>query len=429
MTRNLLLVLTAQWLSALSDSALLIVSIARLAEMQGPAWMVPILKFSAVICFVLLAPCAGAVADRWPKERLMVLSNALKLAAVCCLALGLTPAIVMLWVGFAAALYAPAKYGMLTEIVRGEKLVWANGYLEGVTVAGIILGTALGGLLLNVDLLPAGWLEAAASMGLTPSTLWLAMGFLVILNAAALFLCLWIRPSGVVYLRHVLEVMPLLANFRSDNLRLLNDPIGRVALFATTSLLAAGAVFQLLVLQWLQHSFGLDLGKAALIQAISAVGLIGGAALASRYIKLHHVFSLLPLGSGLGAMVLTLPWSPSLTVATGQLLAVGVLSGMLIVPLNAVLQLRGYVLMSSGRSIAVQGFNENLAIITSVLSFSALQAMDTGIHALMVLLGLMLVVLFLAQTVAGRRHGLSARLNETPFSRQCLENVKKASST
>ena len=52
-------------------------------------------------------------------------------------------------VGLGAAAYSPAKYGILTELLPPEQLVVANGWIEGLTVASIVLGTLLGGMLIG----------------------------------------------------------------------------------------------------------------------------------------------------------------------------------------------------------------------------------------------------------------------------------------
>src|SRR5689334_3518136 len=152
--------MAAQFFSSLADNALLIAAIAQLLELDGPAWMVPLLKFFFTVSYVVLAAFVGAFADAIPKGRVMFITNTIKV--VGCVMMFFTDyvefagipgyALVLAAyavVGFGAAAYSPAKYGILTELLPAEKLVAANGWIEGLTVASIILGTVLGGALIS----------------------------------------------------------------------------------------------------------------------------------------------------------------------------------------------------------------------------------------------------------------------------------------
>src|SRR5882762_2495601 len=153
MKRGFYTIMAAQFFSSLADNALLIAAIAQLLELDGPAWMVPLLKFFFTVSYVALAAFVGAFADAIPKGRVMFITNTIKIAG--CVMMFFTdyvefagiPGYVV--VGFGAAAYSPAKYGILTELLPPEKLVAANGWIEGLTVASIILGTVLGGALIS----------------------------------------------------------------------------------------------------------------------------------------------------------------------------------------------------------------------------------------------------------------------------------------
>src|SRR6266853_22155 len=160
MKRGFYTIMTAQFFSSLADNALLIAAIAQLLELDGPAWMIPLLKFFFTVSYVVLAAFVGAFADAIPKGRVMFITNTIKIAGCALLfftgyvefvgipeyAMVLTAYAV---VGFGAAAYSPAKYGILTELLPPEKLVVANGWIEGLTVLSIVLGNVVGGMLIG----------------------------------------------------------------------------------------------------------------------------------------------------------------------------------------------------------------------------------------------------------------------------------------
>jgi len=139
----------AQFLSALADNALLIVAIALLQRTGQPASWVPLLRFFFIIAYVALAPFVGALADAVPKARLMAWMNGLKWFGAAALALGLHPLLAFAVIGTGAAAYAPAKYGLVTELVEARRLVAANAWIEVTVVAAVLLGTAGGGYLVS----------------------------------------------------------------------------------------------------------------------------------------------------------------------------------------------------------------------------------------------------------------------------------------
>ena len=143
--RAFFLLLGVQSLSTLADNAFLILAIARVLEQDGAAWLIPLLKISFTLFYVVLAPFVGPLADAFPKGRVMLLANVLKVAALLLLLAGFSPVLAIGLAGFGSAIYAPAKYGLITELLPARALVRANGYFESATVCAVILGTVLGG--------------------------------------------------------------------------------------------------------------------------------------------------------------------------------------------------------------------------------------------------------------------------------------------
>src|SRR5574341_677636 len=149
MTRGFYTILAAQFFSALADNALLFAAIALLAQISAPDWQTPVLQQFFVFSYIALAPFVGPFADSLPKGRVMFISNAVKFAGCLAMLLGLHPLYAYGIVGIGAAMYSPAKYGILTEYLPAHRLVLANGWMEGLTVGAIILGAILGGLMVG----------------------------------------------------------------------------------------------------------------------------------------------------------------------------------------------------------------------------------------------------------------------------------------
>lgn len=375
-------ILGVQFLSTLADNALLIVVIARAMELSQPGWIIPILKIGFTLFYVVLAPFVGPVADGQPKGRVMMFANGIKVCAVAGLIVGVNPALAIAIAGFGAAIYAPAKYGLITELLPPEDLVRANGLFEGVTVSGVVLGTVLGGLLVS-PWMPAldlpTWLYAWEQ---TPTVLLAGLLVLLAMNAAALWFSKGIADTGARYAPHSLHPAELFRRFYRENLVLWRDPEGCMSMAVTTLLWGVAATLQLIVLRWASEFLGLNLAHAAYLQGVTAVGVIVGAMLASRFVRLCHVQHLLPLGIAIGVFVPLMLVVRTLPASIVLLVVVGVLAGIFVVPMNALLQHRGHSLLTAGRSIAVQGFNENAGMLVMLAVYSGGIATGASLDAL-----------------------------------------------
>ena len=377
------LLIAAQFFSALADNALLIVAIAQLAALALPVWWAPLLKFCFTIAYVVLAPFVGALADAVRKPRLMMAMNALKVVGVLLLAWPLHPLLALGVVGIGAAAYAPAKYGLLTELVGPRHLVAANGWIEVTTVCAVLMGTALGGALVSTAF--GGWVGTVAP-GAEPITLALWLTLTVYGLAAALNL--GIPDSGVRYPRSHVHPVALTRAFYRAHRKLWRDAEGGLSMAVTTLFWGVAAVLQFAVLRWAMTVLGLTLDRAAYLQATVAVGIVAGAWVAGRVVTLSGATRVLPLGIALGLLVPAVAVLDHWTAAVPLLLLVGALGGALVVPLNALLQHRGHQLLTAGRSIAVQNFNENASVLVMLGVYAALLALEVDIRQLMSVLGL-----------------------------------------
>lgn len=389
MPHTFFLVLGVQFISTLADNALLIVAIARVIELNGPEWIIPILKISFTVFYVILAPFVGPLADAFPKGRVMLFANFMKLCAVLWLLMGVDPALAIGVAGLGAAIYAPAKYGLITELLPSKELVRANGFFEGVTVCAVLLGTALGGLLVSPWMPNWDLPDWVSDIDGNTTTLIAGMLGLLALNTLAVLLSTAVSDSGARYDRHSIHPVELVQRFYRDNRKLWCDPLGGLSMTVTTLLWGIGATLQLLVLRWAHESLGLSLAHAAYLQGVTAVGVITGAVLASRFVTLQEAARLLPIGILIGALIPVLLLVHSVSLAVILLVCVGVLAGFFLVPMNALLQHRGCNLLTAGRSIAVQGFNENGGMLLMLGIYAAGTATSATVNTLVLALGVL----------------------------------------
>ena len=404
-------IMAAQFLSSLADNALLIAAIALLREAQSADWLIPFLKLVFVVSYVMLAPFVGAFADSIPKGRVMFLTNAIKLVG-CILLLGMLPPLMAYaLVGFGAAAYSPAKYGILTELLPPDKLVAANGWIEGTTVASIILGTVLGGVLISPHVAP--WLLSFDLPVLdthidTPAEA--AVMVIIGIYGAAALINLRIPDTGARYPERARHPLSLLQSFWRCNLTLWRDPLGQIALAVTTLFWGAGASLQFLVLKWAEHQLDMRLDQATRLQGIVALGVALGAVLAASWVPLKRSLRVLPLGAAMGVAVAAMSLVHNEILAMIVLLVIGLLSGFFVVPMNALLQHRGYVVMSAGNSIAVQNFNENLNILVMLLFYALMLWLNLPINLVTVLFGLTVSAIMVLVMIW---HHRNQRINDT----------------
>jgi MFS transporter, LPLT family, lysophospholipid transporter len=411
MNRGFYTIMAAQFFSSLADNALLIAAIALLREIDAPVWMTPMLKLFFVVSYVALAAFVGAFADSFPKGKVMFITNLIKVGGCMLMLVGVHPLLAYAVVGFGAAAYSPAKYGILTELLPPEKLVIANGWIEGLTVTSIIIGFLLGGILISPT--TSAWLLALDlpmfDTGIDhPAEAAIAV-ITTVYVLAALF-NLSIPDTGARYAKQHVHPWKLFVGFAHCCTVLWRDKLGQISLAVTTLFWGAGATLQFIVLKWAEQVLGLDLARAAILQAVVAVGIAVGAVYAASRISLKKSLQVLPVGVAMGLVVAlaafyTRAVAPAgeislgfgsvsyfMLIACAFLVLVGALAGFFVVPMNALLQHRGHVLLSAGHSIAVQNFNENLSILVMLGLYALLLWFDLPIRAVMLLFGLFVAV-------------------------------------
>jgi hypothetical protein len=188
--------------------------------------------------------------------------------------------------------------------------------------------------------------------------------------------------------------------------RLWADKLGQISLAVTTLFWGAGATLQFIVLKWAEHSLHLPLDRAAILQGVVAVGVALGAVAAARFVPLKRSLSVMPLGVVMGLVVMLMTVVHTAWIAYIVLVVIGALSGFFVVPMNALLQHRGHVLMSAGHSIAVQNFNENLSVLTMLVLYALMVKVNLNVNLVIILFGA-----FVASTMllVMRRHASNQR--------------------
>jgi MFS family permease len=407
MNRGFYIIMAAQFFSSLADNALLIAAIALLVQMDSPAWMTPLLKLFFVLSYVLLAAFVGAFSDAMPKGRVMFVTNLIKVFGCGLMFFHVHPLISYAVVGFGAAAYSPAKYGILTELLPPEKLVAANGWIEGLTVASIILGTVMGGALVNPHIAAAllNFDFPVIDTGInTPTEA--ALCVIVVAYLVAAVFNLRIPDTGARYAHQERNPLRMVLDFGRCYSRLWNDKLGQISLAVTTLFWGAGATLQFIVLKWAEKSLGMPLDRAAILQGVVAVGVALGAVAAARFVPLKRSLTVMPLGIAMGLVVIAMTLVHTVWLAYLLLIVIGMLSGYFVVPMNALLQHRGHVLMSAGHSIAVQNFNENISVLMMLVLYALMIKLNLDVNLVIVLFGL-----FVASTMFAvmRKHAANQR--------------------
>lgn len=363
MKRGFYTIMSAQFFSSLADNALFVAAVELLRADGAPEWQRAALVPMFALFYVVLAPFVGAFADALPKGRVMFVSNSIKVVGCLMMLFGTHPLMAYAVVGLGAAAYSPAKYGILTELLPPSQLVKANGWIEGLTIASIILGVLLGGQLIGPKIAPLllGIDVPLVATGIdTGPEAAIAAMVLLYLIAAAFNLRI---PRTDAALLPMDRPFALVSDFSQCNARLWADRLGQISLATTTLFWGVSGNLRYIVLAWAAVALGYGTTEASKLVGVVAIGTAAGAIVASVAVKLDRATGVIPLGIAMGLLVILMNSITNVWVAAPFLIALGALGGYLVVPMNALLQHRGHNLMGAGRSIAVQNFNEQACIL------------------------------------------------------------------
>ena len=364
MKRGFYTIMSAQFFSSLADNALFVTAVELLRTSGAPEWQRAALVPMFALFYVVLAPWVGAFADSMPKGRVMFISNAIKVVGCLMMLFGHHPLLAYAVVGLGAAAYSPAKYGILTELLPASQLVKANGWIEGLTIASIILGVLVGGQLVAPHI--AGHLLALDMPGIDLG-IDLAAEAAILALVPVYMLAAWfnlrIPHTGVEMRPLPPNPLALLPDFWTCNGRLWRDRLGQISLSTTTLFWGVSGNLRYIVLAWSAAALGYSTTQASALVGVVAIGTAAGAVLASLHMRLDMATRVIPMGIAMGLLVILMNIINNIWLAIPFLILLGGLGGFLVVPMNALLQHRGHNLMGAGRSIAVQNFNEQAAIL------------------------------------------------------------------
>jgi len=375
MKRGFYTIMSAQFFSSLADNALFVGAVQLLRTSGAQEWQQAALVPMFALFYVILAPFVGAFADALPKGRVMLYSNGIKIVGCLMMLFGTHPLMSYAIVGLGAAAYSPAKYGILTELLPPSQLVKANGWIEGLTIASIILGVLLGGQLVGKTissyLLGFDFPVIDTGIDSPPEA---AISVLIFVYVLAAWFNTRIPLTDVPMRPLPKRLVSLLPDFWHCNLRLWRDRLGQISLATTTLFWGVSGNLRYIVLAWAAAALGYSVTQASALVGVVAIGTAVGAVVASLRMRLDQATLVLPLGIAMGVLVILLNFITNVWVAAPFLILLGGLGGFLVVPMNALLQHRGHNLMGAGRSIAVQNFNEQACI----LGLGAFYSLSTG---------------------------------------------------
>ncbi len=364
MKKGFYTIMSAQFFSSLADNALFVAAVELLKTSGEPEWQRAALVPMFALFYVVLAPLVGAFADAVPKGRVMFISNLIKVAGCLMMLFGSHPLMAYAVVGLGAAAYSPAKYGILTELLPASQLVKANGWIEGLTIASIILGVLLGGQLvgpvLSAHLLAIDMPGIDSHIDTPPEA---AVAFIIFFYALAAGFNLRIPRTTAPLQAISRNVVTLVTDFSHCNRRLWHDKLGQISLATTTLFWGVSGNLRYIVLAWAAAALGYTTTQASTLVGVVAIGTAVGAVVASVRCKLDRATDVIPLGIVMGLLVIVMNVIDNVWVAAPFLIVLGAIGGYLVVPMNALLQHRGHNLMGAGRSIAVQNFNEQACIL------------------------------------------------------------------
>ena len=399
MKRGFYTLMAAQFFSSLADQALFVAAVELIRGSGGAEWQRAALIPIFALFYVVLAPWLGAFADAYPKKNVMFAANAIKVAGCALMLVGAHPLLAYAIVGLGAAAYSPAKYGILTELLPASQLVKANGWIEGLTIASIILGIVLGGQLVG---------RAVASRVLAFDFPMFDTG-IDTAPEAAIFLMIFIYMLAAWFNTRIphtgVEMRPmpknpleLVPDFWTCNSRLWRDKLGQISLATTTLFWGVSGNLRYIILAWSAAALGYSTTQASALGGVVAIGTAVGAVLASMRMRLDIATKVIPLGIAMGLLIIVMNFIDNVWVAAPFLILLGGIGGFLVVPMNALLQHRGHNLMGAGRSIAVQNFNEQACILGLGAFYSLSAGLGMSAFAAITVFGLVVAgVMWLIQ--------------------------------
>jgi LPLT family lysophospholipid transporter-like MFS transporter len=371
MKRGVYALLAAQFFSAFADNAILFTIIAMvLQEGNSDGWYVPALQSAFLVAFVVLAPWVGPFADRHSKPMVLIIGNLFKAVGVVLILFSVEAITAYAVIGIGAAIYGPAKYGLLPEMVGHKELVKANGLIEGSTILAIILGTVAGAKL-------ADWSVQGS----------LYVVFVVYIVSVLVTLAIPRLPARGS------QSVPALPNFMHMMRNFFTTARARFSMLGASLFWGASAVLRVLLVAWapmiLHTSNASDVAELTLFLA---VGIIVGAGLVPRLIPIEYLRRARLAAYMMGLFILLLSGIDTVWPARLLLFIIGLAGGLFVVPVNAALQEIGHKTIGSGGAVAIQHFFENLAMLVTVGVYTYASAHGARPVISMLVLGVVVII-------------------------------------
>jgi LPLT family lysophospholipid transporter-like MFS transporter len=370
MNRGIVVLLGAQFLTAFADNAILFTAIAMLFETPRGDWYVPALQSSFLVAFVALAPWVGPLADRRPKPQILLAGNVLKAVGAGLMFAGVEPMAAYALIGAGAAVYSPAKYGILPELVGTARLVRANGWIEGSTIVAIVLGSAVGSRVADRSV-PLALITVIACYAISALAT-LALPRLAAVQGDA--------EAGITAFVARIRTLFVLAR-------------ARFAMLGNSLFWASGAVLRVLLVAWAAKVLGTENSSdVADLTLFLAFGIVLGALIVPRLIPIAHLRRARLAAYAMGVSILLFSLATEAAPARAVLVLIGVCGGMFLVPINAALQDIGHRTIGSGRAVALQSFFENFAMLTGVGIYTGAVGLGAQPVASIVVVGVLVLI-------------------------------------
>jgi len=364
-------VLSAQFLTAFADNAVLFATITMIMQQSSiDSWYVPALQVAFLIAFVIFAPWVGHLADTKPKRSVLVGANIIKALGAGLLIIEVEPLIAYALIGLGAAIYSPAKYGILPEIVDMKSLVKANGWIEGSTILAILSGTLIGALI--------------AEKSLT-----LAMVSIIILYLLSAVIAATIKHNLIAdsSSRHTL------IDFANQMKGLLSTPRARFSTLGVSLFWAAATVLRLLLIAWAPIVLMIyTTTDIAMLTMFVAFGIAIGSILVPKLIPIAYLRRARMAAYAMGIVIVLLAGVDNIWAARAALLLAGICGGLFVVPINAALQEIGHKTIGSGGAVAIQNFFENSAMLIASATYALVANVGINPVITMIWLGILIII-------------------------------------
>jgi len=377
MNRNLYTLLLAQFLTAFADNAILFAAFALITqELSRGDWYQPALQASFLLAFVFLAPWVGRFADRRPKRSVLAVGNVIKAAGALMLLAGIEPLAAYAVVGIGAAVYGPAKYGILPELIAHDNLVKANGLIEGSTIVAIVLGAVLGARVADASIEAALWMVFAAY----------AVSF-----AVALFIP---KVAG-----RAEQKGPALPQFAQMMRGFFTTSRARFSMLGAAIFWAAAVVLRVMMIAWAPAVlFTTTTTEIASLTVYIAIGIAVGAFVVPWLIPIEYLRRARLAAYAMGAFIILLGTTSDPLLAKVLLFAIGMSGGIFVVPINAALQEIGHRTIGAGGAVAIQNFFENVAMLLGTGLYTL--ALTGNLDPVLAVLSLGLLVIVATTVIA-----------------------------